>query len=241
MSESAPYTETDSVIDLRDRLRPVGDQGRRGTCVAFAVTSVHEAGRGPCADTGLPEDLAEEVLFWGAKQIDGDTNDGTRFTSADQALQRWGQPAEGLWPYDDSRNQSDATYVPPAEAIAPANCRRTPLRPLTIDVQRLRMELAAGRPVALGIRVWDGFRHARTEPLPVPDPSELYPTGHAVVAVGHDRVRSAVLVRNSWGPHWGNDGHLWIDDGILSLARAAWSVDNQTAGEAAPEHDEVLT
>lgn len=242
MSELAPDPEPDSVIDLRDRLLPVGDQGRRGTCVAFAMTSVHEASRGPHEGTGLPEDLAEEVVFWGAKQIDGDTNDGTRFTSANQALQRWGQPPEHRWSYDDGRDQRDAAYSPPTDAIAAANCYRTTLQPLTIDVPRLRDELTAGRPVALGIRVWDGFRQADVEPLPTPDPTDLYPTGHAVVVVGHDLARSAVLIRNSWGPGWGTDGHLWIDEGLLDLARAAWAIEHEIRGAVnAPQDDEVLT
>lgn len=242
MTEGAPDSEPDTVIDLRNRLLPVGDQGRRGTCVAFALTSVHEADRGPHVEAGLPEDLAEEVLFWGAKQIDGDRNDGTRFTSANQALQRWGQPAEHFWPYGDGRDHRDASYEPPADAIAAPNCYRTTLRPVAIDVATLRAELAMGRPVALGIRVWDGFRHADLEPLPTPDPSELYPTGHAVVAVGHDPGRGAVLIRNSWGLRWGHDGHLWIGDGLLSLSRAAWAIEAETtAVAAAPQGDEVLT
>jgi C1A family cysteine protease len=239
MSEGAP--NSDSVIDLRGRLLPVGDQGRRGTCVAFAVTAIHESDCGLNEVTGAPEDLAEEVLFWGAKQVDGDASDGTRFTSANRALQRWGQPAEHFWPYDDGRRPADASYTPPAEAVDPANCRRTTLLPLALDVARLRLELAADHPVALGIRVWDEFRLAASEPLPTPDPSALYPTGHAVVAVGHDPARSAILIRNSWGLGWGNAGHLWIDDGLLGLARSAWIVEDQvTVAADAPPLDEVL-
>ena len=244
MTGSAADDAPKAVLDMRDQLRPVGDQKRRGTCVAFAVTAVHEAYRGSCEDTGLPEDLSEEVLFWGAKQIDGNTNDGTRFTSANQALQRWGQPAEHLWPYDGARSQRDTAYIPPADAIAPANCHRATLRPITIDVLHLRRELAAGRPVALGIRIWDGFRRAAIEPLPTPDAKDLYPTGHAVVAVGHDPTRSAVLVRNSWGTNWGSDGYLWVDEGLLGLARAAWAIEDDVEAAAAADgsqQDDVLT
>jgi C1A family cysteine protease len=232
-----------AVVDLRDRFRPVGDQGRRGTCVAFAVTALHEADRGPDGDHGLPEDLAEEVLFWGAKQIDGDRTDGTRFTSANLALQRWGQPAEQLWPYDDGRDHRAASYQPPAAAIDPLNCHLSALSPITADIDRVRSQLDAGRPVVLGIPVWDGFRRADREPLPPPQPGDIYPTRHAVVVVGHDPAANAVLIRNSWGSDWGNDGHLWVDAGLLTLATGAWTVDTATTsmGSAAHPDDEVLT
>jgi C1A family cysteine protease len=233
------------VLDLRDRLRPAGDQGRRGTCVAFAVTAVHEAGRGHNDDTGVPEDLAEEVLFWGAKQIDGDRTDGTRFTSANVALERWGQPGETLWPYDDHRDHRVAEYSPPQAAIDPANCHLATLRPIAAELTAMQQELDAGHPIVLGIPVWDGLRRADTEPLPPPQPNEIYPTRHAIVVVGFDVARSALLIRNSWGRGWGTDGHLWVDAALLALSTGAWVIDtsptSSTSMSAGIEDEEVLT
>lgn len=239
-----PEDDEPPLGDLRARLRPAGDQGRRGTCVAFAVTAIHEAHRGTDGDNDIPEDLAEEVLFWGAKQIDGDLADGTRFTSADVALQRWGQPLEALWPYDDRRDHRAASYQAPAAAVDPVNCHTSALRPLSVDADAVRQELDAGLPVVIGIPVWDGLRHAAAEPLPAPDPADIYPTRHAVVAVGHDPSAGTVLIRNSWGPRWGTDGHLWIDDAVLDLATGAWVIDTTVpaaAAAAAITDDEVLT
>jgi len=242
---TAPAEEEEpSVRDLRARLRPAGDQGRRGTCVAFAVTAIHEARPSTDGDDDIPEDLAEEVLFWGAKQIDGNLADGTRFTSADIALQRWGQPAEALWPYDDRRDHRAATYQPPVDAIDPVNCHFSALRPLAVSIDAIRRELDAGLPVVIGLPVWDGLRHAATEPLPAPHPTDIYPTRHAVVAVGHDPSAGAVLIRNSWGRRWGTDGHLWIDAAVLDLATGAWVIDTTgSASAAAPAiaDNEVLT
>lgn len=241
MSDGAEDPEP-PLRDLRAQLRPVGDQGRRGTCVAFAVTAIHEAARGADGDDGEPADLAEEVLFWGATQIDGDTADGTRFTSANLALQRWGQPAEALWPYDERRDHRAASYQPPPAAIDAANCYASALRPLPARPDAIRQELDDGRPVAIGIPVWDDLRVAATEPLPPPEPGEIYPTGHAVVVVGHDPAAGTVLIRNSWGRHWGSDGHLWVDDGVLGLATGAWVIDTAlTAAVPTVPDDEVLT
>lgn len=211
------------VVDLRARLAPAGDQGRRGTCVAFAVTAVHEHGR---TEDGLaPEDLAEEVLFWGAKQIDGDIREGTRFSSADAALRRWGQPAEHFWPYDEARDHRAADYKPPPEAIEAANCHMSALRTVPLERSGIEAELEVGRPVVIGIPVWDGLRRADEEPLQPPSPTDVYPTRHAVVLAGFDRGRSALLLRNSWGAEWGDDGYLWVDASLLGHATGAWVVD----------------
>jgi hypothetical protein len=233
------HSQSMSIIDLRTKLRGVGDQGRRGTCVAFAVTAAHEGHRGNGNDI-VPDDLSEETLHWGCKQLDGLPTPGTRLTAADLALQRWGQPAEELWPYDDSRDDRASSYQPPPEAIKADNCYRTSLRAITPEIAGIRAELDAGRPVIVAMRVWERFRRAAVEPLPVPEKSELVPTGHAVVVVGYDQQRAALLVRNSWGPRWGRDGHLWVADGIVPLLVSAWVVDGASSGAALTAADATI-
>ena len=55
-----------------------------------------------------------------------------------------------------------------------------------------------------------------------PDPER----DHAVLALGHGTLSGsaeAVLVRNFWGPEWGEDGHAWLPEAYLapSLLRSA--------------------
>ena len=75
--------------------------------------------------------------------------------------------------------------------------------------------------------------------MAAPDPTELYPTRHAVVLAGFDRGRNAVLLRNSWGTEWGRGGYLWADTGVLVHATGAWAID-AVASEQAPGGDEPL-
>ena len=236
---SPPAADEPLVVDLRSQLAPAGDQGRRGTCVSFAVTAIHEHDR--TADGNDAEDLAEEVLFWGAKQLDGDTRAGTRFSSADGALRRWGQPVEDLWPYDDARDHRHVDYRPPAAAIDAVNCYLSALRPVPVDRATIESEIVAGRPVVIGIPVWDGLRRGIQQPLPPPGRGDVYPTRHAVAVVGFDRNRDAVLIRNSWGRDWGEDGHLWADAALLSQVRGVWAIDRAAAEPLDVDDDSLVS
>jgi len=139
------------VLDLRNRQSPIKDQGRRGTCVAFAATAGHEMLR---ADG---EDLGEEFVHWAAKQCDGlpTATEGTTLSAAASGLARLGQSPEHLWPYDEARDQWAATYQPSDEACAAAalRCLRGghAVQPTSAV---LRDMLDQGMAVLLGVRLY---------------------------------------------------------------------------------------
>jgi len=186
-------------------LPPVRDQGRRGTCLAFAVTALHEALRS--AGTPVAEDLAEEALYWGCKQVDGNWTMGTSFQSASTALSRWGQPIEARWPYG-LRRLDGVPYHPPATPGG-FDWFRAVLRPVTATSAGVRTVLAGNAPLALGITLYPSFyRPSDTGHITDPRPGDPSRGRHAVVAVGFEGDN--ILIRNSWGSSWGVDGYGWI-------------------------------
>lgn len=41
-------------------------------------------------------------------------------------------------------------------------------------------------------------------------PEQPLQGGHAVAVVGYDDRAGALLLRNSWGADWGDQGHAWL-------------------------------
>lgn len=215
-------------MDLRPVLPPVRDQGERGTCVAFAVTAAHEAAI--VTSAGAIEDLSEEVLYWGCKQVDGDHESGTSFHSAAIALSTWGQPPEDLWPYDERRQESDDTYLPPPGALDSRVCRKAQLQAAEATVAAIREHLAAGRSVVIGIRIGYSFLTPKAGRIPLPEPDEALTDGHALLVVGYNdgagQRDGFLIVRNSWGEGWGDGGYGYLPYEYIERHGAqAWVVD----------------
>jgi C1A family cysteine protease len=83
----------------------------------------------------------------------------------------------------------------------------------TQSLARIRSFLAAGFPIVFGFPVTSlGLENAD---IPYRPDTEPVIGGQAVVAVGYDDrrfnvTRGALLIRNSWGTSWGEQGYGWL-------------------------------
>ena len=216
-------------VDLRARLMSVHDQGERPTCLAFAVTAAHELIRASSA--AVNEDLSEEALYWGGKQLDQGVRDGTSFSAAQGALPKWGQPLEAVWPYDPLRDESRLYRLPNGVRPGSRGWHRAGLRRIQHTVSSLRRELASERIVALGLVLTRGFYYPVAHWIPEPRAGQPTLGGHAVAIVGYDDNapnpgRGGFLVRNSWGDSWADRGYGWLPyQYVQQLGKEAWIID----------------
>ena len=210
-------------IDLRPSLPPVRDQGERGTCLAFAVTAAHEVRR--LATAAVLEDLAEEILYWGCKQLEPGVPAGTTFRAAAAALDLWGQPAEELWPYDGDRDETAPDYAPPTGALDSAVCHTATLQRIPARWDEITRALADGRTVALGIFVGASFYWTTDGRITLPASEDELEDGHAVLIVGYEQDHTLIF-RNSWGTSWGNQGYGYLPYAYLErFGGQVWVVD----------------
>src|SRR5260221_6008018 len=198
-------------VDLRLLFGPARDQGRRPTCLAFAASDAHAALRGRWAP------LSCEYAFYQAqRRVGRPPSEGALLSSMLEALCEDGQPEENGWPYLAATPSDLASWAPPVE-VGPLFRRAGEQSGPSLD--QLVRELEQDRPVIVLLTLSRSFysptAQAVVDPAngEVPEPERR----HAVVAVGHGTVdaQHAVLVRNSWGPRWGDTGHAWLTERFL--------------------------
>lgn len=198
-----------ATVDLRPKLLPVRDQGRRQSCLAFASSTAHEHQASP------GEHLSVEYLFFHAVERTPGKNPcaGTTMLATAEALAQAGQPLETVWPYTPDQM---TPWSPPTLSTAPL---KTKMVPSKLGFADLILALDQGNPVVLGLVITDAFFRPDGHGLVPdrdPDPER---GGHAVLAIGHGHAPNglpAILIRNSWGAGWGVAGHAWLSDAYLA-------------------------
>lgn len=199
-------------VDLRASFGPARNQGPRPTCLAFAASDAHaglRAGWRP---------LSCEYVFYQAQRRAGRPPDtGALLSSMLVALRENGQPEEAGWPYLSTTPSDAAAWSPPAD-IGALFGRNGATAPHSVD--QMIKELDQGRPVIVLMMLSRAFYQRNLQGVVDPAPGEQPEPErrHAVVAVGHGMVdrQRAVLVRNSWGPGWGDAGYGWLTEQFLA-------------------------
>jgi hypothetical protein len=195
--------------DLRGRFGSARDQDPRPTCMVFAASDAHAGAR-----PGWVPLSVEWVYYHALNREGGVPHRGVHMATVLDALRSDGQPAEDKWPYIASLFVDVTAWKPPA--ANPIFKRDS--SSLAASVNGIIAQLDADRPVLFTMSVSRTFfapdTHgvvAATEPL---EPKRV----HALVAVGHGRrdQNRFILVRNSWGEHWGLAGHAWVDANYLA-------------------------
>jgi C1A family cysteine protease len=192
-------------VDLRDKLPPVWDQLHIGSCVAHAVAAAHiVAQKRDRTKAIMPSRLA---LYYSARAIRGwqRQDSGCYITDACKVAVKLGVAEEKLYPYKTSR-----VFLKP-----PASVEANALKHQAVEYQKLdstnpkvlMAALAEGHVIAFGSVLYENHTELVNNVMPDPDLSTKMIGGHAMALVGYDLPSKTFLVRNSWGPQWGDNGH----------------------------------
>jgi C1A family cysteine protease len=236
--ENPAKKESKSPVSLQEWFSPVEDQGSLGSCTANAGVALVEYFERRAFKKHI--DASRLFLYKVARNLMHETGDNGAFLRSTMgALVLFGVPPEEFWPYIVSDFDKEPTAFCYAFAQNYQAITYYRLDPPGISKENLlsqiKKNIDAGLPSMFGFTVYSSIGEAEsTGQIPFPAKGEKIIGGHAIVAAGYDeklKIKNAVtpgalLIRNSWGTGWGDNGYGWLpyDYVLEGLAVDWWSL-----------------
>jgi len=196
-------------VDLRPGCSPVENQGNLGSCTAHALAGALEFLERK--DGVVLVDVSRLFIYYGERVLERTvtSDSGAMLRDGIKTLAAQGVCSEKRWPYVVSKFTVKPTSACYKEAV---QHQITSYHRIT-TLNEMRACLVEGYPFVFGFTVYESFESplvAKSGVLQMPQRGERAVGGHAVLAVGYDDAAQRLLVRNSWGSAWGQQGYFTI-------------------------------
>ena len=215
--------------DLRAYCSNIVDQGNLGSCTANAIVS------GLREYLELQDKLTLTVLsrlflYYEERKIEGTINidSGAQIRDGMKVLNKL-----GVCPEQDDPYFIEKFKLPPSrKSIKDAKKFTIAEYSRIWDIQDLKLSIAEDKPVVCGIKVYESFESdivANSGIVPMPKKGESILGGHAVLAVGYNENKKQVIMRNSWGEEWGDNGYFYLPYDVFNyLIMDMWTGTTKT-------------
>ncbi len=196
-------------VDGSNYVTGIRDQGQCGSCYAFSATAVLESRiliTSHTPDTEL--DLSEQPM------VSCDPNnlgcEGGYLDKVMNFLKTTGTTLETCYPYT-SGETSIAGDCAGCAGWQQNTYRVTSFEDVAASAQSIKSAIAQYGPVLTGFTVYEDFLYYQSGIYRhVTGPVK---GGHAVAIVGYDDADQCWIIKNSWGPDWGENGYFRIAAG----------------------------
>ena len=200
-------------VDLRKFAAPVMDQGKLGSCTANALDIL---ARILYAKMGKQTDFTGSRLdvYWNTRAKEGTIFQDAGATIADTMATfiKEGVPKESIDPYviknfKKAPSRAGVKDGLTRRATAYARIDKPGMAPSDI-LDGIHQVLAAGYAVEFGTNVYKSIFDVGPDGLIPAAPTGLERPvgGHALPIIGYDLAKKLLIVQNSWGPGWGENG-----------------------------------
>jgi len=206
-------------INLTTYCPEVYNQDNIGSCTANALGAAYQIEQ---IRDGKPNFIPSRLfIYYNERVLENNINKdaGATLRSGMKTLVKDGVCPETMWAYNTSKFKKKPTpncYVE-AEKHQVLTYER-----LNNGLHEIKSCLADGYPVVFGFMIYESFMSqevARTGIAKMPKDNERMIGGHAVLAVGYDDEKEALLVRNSWGSAWGQKGYFYLPYGYITNSK----------------------
>lgn len=208
-------------VDLRKFFTPVKNQMNLGSCTSFAAAAMYEAMLSQFSNAESPQDMSPAYLFYYSNVLKGRPAGGSNFHEQLEVLGTQGICRDDLYAY----NSESPDVKPSTEADDDAKQHRVlqakqiPLvnypedKPKSIEENHklLTSALSEGYPVGISLNVYDNLGTDGAFVVHPQDAPNAKEDGwHAMVLVGYAEENNCYIVRNSWGPEFGDKGYCYM-------------------------------
>jgi C1A family cysteine protease len=220
-------------VDLRKWCSPVEDQGDLGSCTSQAGVSLLEYYQKRAFNKYI--NGSRLFLYKTTRNLEKQTGDtGAYLRDTMKAMVLFGIPPEEYWAYEENKFDKEPTAFVYSLANNYKSIKYYKLDPSGTSTQKLLINVksyvASGLPSMFGFTVYSSITNAAGIPYPVKGDKAI--GGHAVVCVGYDDAKvingqtGALLIKNSWGTSWGENGFGWLPYAYIinGLAVDFWSL-----------------
>jgi len=212
-------------VDLRVGMPAIYDQGELGSCTAngiaaqfdYIYNTIHKSFITP----------SRLFIYYGEREIEGSIGEdsGAMIRDGIKYVADKGTCKESTWAY----NINKFTEKPSQESYNEASKYKITKYQRVNSLTQLKQALAQGMPVVFGFSVYESFESTKTSKTGIvtkPRKTERILGGHCVLAVGYDTTKKIIIVRNSWGTGWGDNGYCYFPESYFTkdLTDDFWAI-----------------
>ena len=209
-------------IDLRDTglLDSVYNQGSIGSCTGNGFGAAFNYDLKLQNLKSLEPNPSRLFIYYNERLIESkvEEDSGSSLGDGIKALQTYGVCSESTWMYDESKYAIKPNENAYTEALNNILLEFNAVN--TID--DIKNALYNKHPIVIGVFLYSSFENMDTEDtgiVTMPAINDEPLGGHCMLIVGYDdeyifknsdNIKGCFIVRNSWGPDWGENGYCRI-------------------------------